>query len=111
GLVEPEESLEEGGNRELKEEVGYGARHWKYLSAFTQSPNYMKSRIHSMVAWDLYEERLKGDEPEPLEVVEWSFDRLLELNDRPDFSEARALATLFLVKEKIQAGWLETPNV
>ncbi|WP_422136295.1 ADP compounds hydrolase NudE [Endozoicomonas sp. ALD040] len=111
GLVEPEESLQQGGNRELKEEVGYGARQWKYLSSFTQSPNYMKSRIHSMVAWDLYEEKLEGDEPEPLEVVEWSFDRLLELNERPDFSEARALAALFLVREKIQAGWLENPDV
>ena len=106
GLVEPGESLAEGGNRELKEEVGFGANQWDYLSEFTLSPNYMKNRIHVMVAQDLYEERLEGDEPEPLEVVEWSFDRLLELNEREDFSEARALAALFLVKEKLQSGWL-----
>ena len=106
GLVELGEKLIEGGNRELKEEVGYGARQWKYLSNFTVSPNYMQNHIHTLVALDLYEAKIPGDEPEPLEVIEWSFNRLLELNDRPDFSEARTLASLFLVREKLQTGWL-----
>lgn len=106
GLVEPGEDLFEGGNRELKEEAGYGAHQWEYLTEFTLSPNYMQNRIHVAVARDLFEERLEGDEPEPMEVVEWSFDRLIELNERPDFSEARTLAALFLVREKLQQGLL-----
>ena len=107
GLVEPDESLFDGGNRELKEEAGFGARQWNYLSEFTLSPNYMKNRIHVAVARDLFEEQLEGDEPEPMEVVKWSFDRLIELNERPDFSEARTLAALFLTREKLRAGLLD----
>ncbi len=106
GLVEPDESLVEGGNRELKEEVGYGAREWQELTEFTLSPNYMSSRINVMIARDLYEEKLEGDEPEPLIVEICSFDQLLELSARPDFTEARALAALFLAREKLKAGIL-----
>lgn len=101
GLAEPGESLVEGGNRELKEEVGYGACEWHHLDDFTLSPNYMSRKIHVMVARDLYEERLEGDEPEPLEVETFAFDQLLELCGRPDFTEARAMAALFLVREQL----------
>ena len=106
GLVEPGETLIEGGNRELKEEIGYGARDWHDVGDFTLSPNYMSHRIHVMLARDLYEEKLEGDEPEPLKTAIFSFDQLLELCARPDFSEARAIAALFLIREKINAGWL-----
>ena len=66
----------------------------------------MKNQIDVVLARDLYPEQLEGDEPEPMEVVEWSFDRLQALNDRPDFSEARTLAALYLVREKLQDGLL-----
>ena len=46
GLAEPGETLTEGGNRELKEEIGYGARQWHDLIDFTLSPNYMTRQIH-----------------------------------------------------------------
>lgn len=106
GLVETGETLFEGADRELKEEAGYGARQWDYITDFTLAPNYMKSQIDVVLARDLYPEQLEGDEPEPMEVVEWSFDRLQTLNDRPDFSEARTLAALYLVREKLQDGLL-----
>ena len=106
GLAEPGETLEEGGNRELKEEIGFGAHSWHHLGDFTLSPNYMKRSIHIMVAQHLYEERLEGDEPEPLEVETFSFDQLMELCARPDFTEARVIAALFLVREQLNAGLL-----
>ena len=106
GLAEPGETLEEGGNRELKEEVGFGAHCWHHLGDFTLSPNYMTRSIHIMVAQNLYKEKLEGDEPEPLEVETFSFDQLMELCARPDFTEARAIAALFLVREQLQAGLL-----
>ena len=91
---------------ELKEEIGYGAREWHDLSDFTLSPNYMTRQIHVLLARDLYEEKLEGDEPEPLEVETFAFDQLLDLFARPDFTEARVIAALFLAREKLQNGWL-----
>lgn len=106
GLAEPGETLEEGGNRELKEEVGFGALCWQHLGDFSLSPNYMKRNIHIMVAQNLYSEKLEGDEPEPLEVETFCFNQLMELCSRPDFTEARVIAALFLVREQLQAGLL-----
>ncbi|MFK0570634.1 ADP compounds hydrolase NudE [Endozoicomonas sp.] len=106
GLAEPGETLEEGGNRELKEEIGVGAHQWHHLGDFTLSPNYMTRKIHIMVAQDLFEERLEGDEPEPLIVETFSFDQLMELCARPDFTEARVIAALFLVREQLRTGLL-----
>ncbi|WP_067515285.1 ADP compounds hydrolase NudE [Endozoicomonas ascidiicola] len=104
GLVEPGETLEAGANRELMEEIGFGARAWFDMGELTLSPNYMKRKIHLFVAQNLYENKLEGDEPEPLEVETFTFDELMTLCQRSDLTEARVIAALFLVREKLRMG-------
>ncbi|MCK5895057.1 MAG: ADP compounds hydrolase NudE [Endozoicomonadaceae bacterium] len=101
GLVEPGEDLLAGAERELKEEAGYGADDLKYLTCFTLSPNYMSHSMHVVLARDLYEEKLEGDEPEDLGVHIFSFDDLPQLIAREDFSEARVLAALYMVRDML----------
>jgi hypothetical protein len=52
----------------------------------------MSHQTHLVLARDLYEERLPGDEPEELEVVPWKLDALDQLILREDFSEGRSIA-------------------
>ncbi|ACE84598.1 ADP compounds hydrolase [Cellvibrio japonicus Ueda107] len=99
GAMDLGESLLEAANRELKEEVGYGARQLKFLKRIHLSPAYMEHGINLVLAWDLYPERLPGDEPEPIEVVPYPLDRLLELVMRPDVCEGRSIAALFMARE------------
>lgn len=99
GRVESGESIEQGAERELKEEVGYGARRLRPLGQLTLSPAYMTHRTHVVLAEDLYPERLPGDEPEPLEVVPWRLDELHRLLTRGDVSEGRSIAALFMARE------------
>lgn len=106
GRFEANESLEECANRELKEEIGYGARRLEHINTFTLAPAYMGHRTHVVLARNLYEERLPGDEPEPLEVIPWPLDRLTELAARDDCTEGRTLAALFLVKAMLEEGRL-----
>lgn len=101
GLVEPGESLLVGANRELQEEAGYGAHQLQHLTEFSLSPHYMQHRIQIVLARDLYESRLPGDEPEPLGVEVGRFDQLDQLIERADFSEGRALAALYLVRDRL----------
>ncbi len=85
-------------NRELMEEVGYGARNISLLSTLSASPSYNKSKMHILLAQDLFEQKLEGDEPEPIEVVPWKLNRIDELLQRPDFSEARSVVAVLLLE-------------
>lgn len=99
GLIEEGESPFEAANREIMEEVGYGARKLTHLKSVTLAPGYFSHATHLVLAQELYPERRQGDEPEAIEVVPWSLDRLMELFEHDECTEARSIAALFLVRE------------
>jgi ADP-ribose diphosphatase len=96
GAANADESLEDAANRELKEEIGMGARRMRFVKNVTIAPGHMGFTINVMLATDLYPERLPADEPEPPELVTWPLARLDELLSGADFREARAIAALSL---------------
>ncbi|MBC3300168.1 ADP-ribose diphosphatase [Pseudomonas cedrina] len=105
GLIEPGEDVLAAANRELKEEAGYGARQLEHLTELSLSPGYMSQKIQVVLATDLYEERLEGDEPEPMRVERVNLRELSMLAQNAQFSEGRALAALYLVRDLlIQRG-------
>jgi ADP-ribose diphosphatase len=103
GAVDQGETLLEAANRELKEEAGYGARKLTFLKKVHLSPSYMEHGINIIIAQDLYPERLIGDEPEPIDVIEVPFSHLGELCMREDVSEGRSIAALFLAQAWLNA--------
>jgi len=94
GLIDPGEAGIEAANRELKEEIGFGARRLTPLKTLTTSPNYMSHRIEVWIGEQLYPERLPGDEPEELEVVPVPVAALPALIAGESFAEARVIAAL-----------------
>ncbi|MCC6302303.1 MAG: ADP compounds hydrolase NudE [Gammaproteobacteria bacterium] len=99
GRIEAGEDLLAAANRELMEEVGHGARRLRHLSSMTIAPGYIGHVTHLVLAQDLYEQRVEGDEPEEIEVVPWRLSRLGELLEREDCTEARSIAALFMARE------------
>ncbi len=99
GKIDDGETPEEAANRELKEEAGYGANSLTVLRRISLAPTYMGHETVLVLARDLYEERLQGDEPELLDVLPWRLDALHELILAEEFSEGRSIAALFLVRE------------
>lgn len=101
GKIEAGEDILEAANREIKEEIGYGSHSLKRLTELSLAPGYMSHRTHIVLAEDLYPERLPGDEPEEIEVVPWPLNAIDTLVARDDFTEARSLAALYLVREHL----------
>lgn len=110
GKIEVGESPLAAANREMQEEIGYGARHLELLTSVTVAPGYLRHTTHIILARDLYPQRLVGDEPEEIEVVPWKitdFDRLLS---RSDFTEARSITAFFMVRERFLERGHKTGN-
>jgi len=99
GKTDAGESFFEAANRELKEEVGFGARKLHHLSSFSLAPSYLEHTTEIVIAQDLYAEKLPGDEPEELEVIPWKLSKINELLATGECTEARSIAALFLTLE------------
>jgi len=66
--VEGEELLATA-KRELAEEIGMGARQWRHLVSFYNSPGLLSEENHLFLAEDLYEESADSGEEERIEIV------------------------------------------
>jgi len=103
GRLEHGESIIEAAEREMKEEIGYGARDLVELTRLSLAPGYMTHITHIVLARDLYPEKLDGDEPEELEVVPWPLADLRSLTARDDCTEGRTIAALYIARDYLQA--------
>ena len=99
GLIDPGETVVDAANRELMEEVGYGARELHDIHTVSMAPAFFNAKMNIVIAKDLFEQRLEGDEPEELEVIPWSIKDKDALLAREDFVEARCIAALFLAEQ------------
>ncbi len=104
GRVECDEPILAAANRELMEETGFGAKNLVFLRELTSAPGYSSQRTQVVLARDLYEQKLPGDEPEPLEVVRWPLAALDQLAVNAQLSEARSLAALYLARAYLSAA-------
>ena len=97
GVIDAGETPIQAAQRELQEELGYGAKQFKHLKTVTLAPGYMGHLTHIILATDLYPSKLPGDEPEPIEIVPWRMDDLDALLARDDFNDARSIAAMLLI--------------
>lgn len=74
GTLEPGEAPEAAAVRELVEETGYQAKHWRKLLEFYPSPGILSERMHLFVATELTAGTMRPELDEELEpkVVPWS---------------------------------------
>ena len=102
GIIEAGESPEAAAQREIQEEIGYGARNLHLLGNLDTAPHYLMAKTAVILARDLYPASLPGDEPELITTLYASISDISTLISTGHITEARAIAALFLARE-----WLE----
>ena len=103
GRIDPGESPEQAAQRELKEEIGFGAHTLTHLRAVDSAPAYTDFVSHLFIATDLYPQQLEGDEAEPPERVDWPLADLAQLYRHPQVNDARVLLALLLLEKTLAA--------
>jgi len=79
GKIDKEgEELLDVAKRELAEEIGKGAREWRHLVSFYNSPGLLSEENHLFLAEGLYDESLESEEEERIEIVPIPVPRLEE---------------------------------
>ena len=99
GLIDEGEVADQAANRELQEEIGYGSKHLYQLSEMMMAPAFFNAKMTIFLAKQLYSSALEGDEPEALQVVPWPIKDYKKLLQQTDFTEARSIAALMLVRD------------
>ena len=107
GRIDQGESIEQAANRELMEETGYGAAKLTRLHAMSIAPGYLDFITHIVLAQDLYEQKLQGDEPEALEVEKIDLHAFDKLMQRSDLTEARSIAALYIARDHLAKATYE----
>jgi len=99
GLIDPGETPDQAAQRELNEEIGYGATKIQYVRKMTATPHYTCAISHLLVAEDLYPDPKPGDEPEALQQIRWPLNDLDALLDHPDITDARTLHAIYWLRD------------
>lgn len=103
GLIDPGETPEQAANRELQEEIGFGAHKLTLLRTIYTSPSHMYAPMYVFVAQDLYPQSRSGDEPEPLQTVRLPLTDIDRLLADERFAESKSLSALFLLQRFLRS--------
>lgn len=95
----PDEAVLAAANRELMEEVGYGAHELTQIAEWSLSPAYFNATMKIVLAKNLFPQKLEGDEPEAIEVIPWKIKDIDALLLHPEFHESRSVAAVLLLEK------------
>jgi 8-oxo-dGTP pyrophosphatase MutT (NUDIX family) len=101
GKLNGEEPLDTA-KRELAEEIGKGAREWRFLTRFYSTPGFADEEVHIYLATDLYDESAEAEENERIEIVTVPLD---DLDDTiADCRDAKTLVGLLWLQAYVAGG-------
>lgn len=96
GRIDPGEKPLAAAKRELLEETGLRARHWKRLAAMYPTPGYVSELMHLYLATELTEGTAQPMEDERIETRWFSRTELERLIDKGKLPDGKTLAGLLL---------------
>ncbi|MCK5336663.1 MAG: ADP compounds hydrolase NudE [Gammaproteobacteria bacterium] len=101
GKIDPGEDILTAANRELIEETGHRANKLTHLHSLSLASGYSTHFTHIVLAEGLEADTAEGDEPEPLEIISWPLERITDLLQEKECSEARTFAALYICQQHL----------
>lgn len=98
GKIDHPEAPEQTAKRELREEAGLTARHWKSLGNILTTPGFCDEKIHLYLARDLQTTDTDRHAHEVIEVHWVDYSRVLEQLSNGDIIDAKTMLGLMLAK-------------
>ena len=96
--IDKGETILGAANRELQEEIGYMSSNLEHVHTLDLAPGYIDHKTHIVVARDLQKSSLKGDEPEPLKIIQHSIDEIKKSYCLTNYShvDSRVYSSLYV---------------
>jgi len=98
GVLNVDEDPLECAKREIREEIGMGARRFEELGGFYLAPGYTDEYMTVYIATDLYEAPLDPDDDEFLDVKNSTVAEVYRLALEGKFHDGKTLASLLLAQ-------------
>ncbi len=99
GKLEPKEDPTECAKREFKEETGYSASTFTFLSACYTSPGFSNEKIYLYKADHLFKGTAEPDEDEYIEIVEIPFETAIGKIYSGEIQDSKTIMGILLAKE------------
>lgn len=96
GTLEPGESPDSAGPRELAEETGYTAGRWRKLAEFYPSPGILSEKMYLYLAEDLTAGPMRPEPDETLEPFVASWEQALNWTLDGTIKDAKTLVAVML---------------
>jgi ADP-ribose pyrophosphatase len=109
GKIDPGEDPLATAQRELKEETGYTAAHWRHVATIHIAIAYSNERIEIYLAKDLRHEGAKLDDEEFLEVFTLSPAAALAWVREGKITDSKTVAGLFWAEKILGEEWGARP--
>jgi ADP-ribose pyrophosphatase len=105
GKIDPGEETLACAQRELREETGYVASEWQYVTTVYPCIGYADEKLVYYLARDLRHEGHDPDEDEFLEVFTVPFADALEMVKRGEICEVKTVIGLFWLEKLLSGNW------
>lgn len=100
GKIDPGEDPLATAQRELREETGYIARHWEYLTTIHPVISYSTEAIRLYRAWDLTLGSRRLDDNEFLDVGTMALDDMLQAVLRGEITDVKTVIGVFWMQQR-----------
>ena len=105
GKTDPGEDFLTTAKRELREETGFEAGSWTFLSHLYPAIGYADEKMAVYLAKDLVQRGANTDSDEFLEVLEVPVEKALEMLRRGEITDAKTMVGLFWAEKLMKGEW------